>query len=276
MSELSFIITPRIQHAIDLVLQRNAKTSEFDELSRYSSSTSSTSTTSTPISLSHLRLLSKLYRAHIRASVTTDNNRNSNNNPNNSNSNSDSMSGYLHDLIEGSEIYVHPPLVRKKSPEFEAELARIRQKTEVREYQSMVKGKTDTSIMSLINENKLTNKNKGGIGSLISEMSVGLNVVILMGTMFFVFYYIGKHQFNNDVKALICGLAGMIGTLLVEAILIIVRDQKKTMREQYTEQVREKEEKERVAKTKQWKALRERRELGELGQELGERKLPSS
>jgi hypothetical protein len=69
-----------------------------------------------------------------------------------------------------------------------------------------------------------------GIGKEISDtLSVGVNIIAAMATGFVVFWYLGRNAFGgaNEVNGLICGAVGMIGALLVETWIFMLRDERK-------------------------------------------------
>lgn len=119
--------------------------------------------------------------------------------------------GYLHELLEDSQLEfpAEPPREEKRDPAFLRRLEELRIKAE---------------RLELFGPEKVE---RASMGSIRMELGLGLNIVILMGTSFFVMYYVGNKMFpGNKVYPTLLGAAGMVGILVIETILIITRDER--------------------------------------------------
>lgn len=59
------------------------------------------------------------------------------------------------------------------------------------------------------------------------DIGHGLNILTLMATGFIVFYYAGSNLFpHNPMLAVFCGMGGLVGALMLEVTLFLVREQK--------------------------------------------------
>jgi len=144
-----------------------------------------------------------------------------------------SWNGWVHELCINSDLHIPPKPERKKSPEFQAYLEKMKRKQEDMQYKQMSKtvnsSSFSTSPSSIIKDAEFS--------SLSKELGVGLNIIVLMATGFIVFWYVGKSIYKDDtVKPVFLGLIGLIGALLIETVLLIIREQKKDIRAKYHEE----------------------------------------
>lgn len=66
-----------------------------------------------------------------------------------------------------------------------------------------------------------------GFSQVTKDLSVGLNVILVMFTGFMVFYYAGNMLFpHNKVYATGLGAIGLIAALLLETFVLLLRDRK--------------------------------------------------
>lgn len=84
---------------------------------------------------------------------------------------------------------------------------------------------------------------RDGVGPALRDMhmqaGMGINMILLMITGFIVCWWLGKKLFGSEkdpsgiggVGAVLSGLAGMIGVMIVEMSLFVIREQRKINRE---------------------------------------------
>jgi len=141
-------------------------------------------------------------------------------------------SGYVYELCRGSRPFIPPPPRRQRDPAFLRYLEEQRFKQERREYLKMVEDLPGNKPMS-------RDESFGSsYASASRELGQGLNVLTLMATGFVVFYYIGSNFFSgNKVMPAMCGLLGLVGALLLEVCLFVVREQKGEMMKEQQEKM---------------------------------------
>jgi len=110
-------------------------------------------------------------------------------------------------------------------------LEKMRRKQEERQYQQMMIGSSGPlTIKSSISEGK------SSAGSALNEAGVGLNILVLMATGFILFWYAGRSIFpSQPIMPTICGLVGMIGAMILETLLLIIRDQKQIIQSDFNQ-----------------------------------------
>lgn len=265
MSESSLVITPRIRSAL-LQCVRHATDSvpassreSVDELrTKYLDDCASS------ITLPHVILLSSLYRALVlphcvpsnntSASSTsgqtkkkkkstkksTSNTANDNDTDTTSNNTNDTAtptptddditmddldcgSGWVHELIRGSSpaINILADNRPKRDPKLDVHLAKLRYQHERREYQQLVKNMPGNRSL----------REEESIGQQFSkaaiEMSIGLNMIVLMATGFIVCWFIASKFFPAGSSwPVICGAGGLVFAMMVEMVLFLVREAK--------------------------------------------------
>lgn len=127
---------------------------------------------------------------------------------------------YIHQLLHDCAVtspYTAKP-IRAVNKQFQQYLAQQRIIQEHRQYRDMM-------------HNKLSNSTSLSMGQsyaeLSGELSIGVNVILMMVTGFISAMWCGRQLFPNDiVLPVVCGLAGMIIALLIEIMLFIIRDRK--------------------------------------------------
>ena len=92
------------------------------------------------------------------------------------------------------------------------EKERMRRKVEEMDYAKMVG-----------NVERAPKGNQEPLGSVIMQLSVGLNVIAAMGTMFFVGFFAARSVTDNFTMQMVGGIVGFVGMLLVEMVLFIAR-----------------------------------------------------
>lgn len=137
--------------------------------------------------------------------------------------------GFVHELLQDSSVAPLAPLRsgRVQDPAFKRYLQEQRWKQDRREYNELVKD---------LPGNKLPASEDPSIGAGVKaasrDIGHGINIISLMITGFVVFYYIGSNLFpHNHIFAVLCGLLGLVGALMVEVCLFLVREQKQEMGE---------------------------------------------
>jgi hypothetical protein len=178
---------------------------------------------------------------------------------------SDPGEGWVHTLCQRSRIQPLPSsrAARPRDPAFLKFLEEQRWKQERREYHAMVKDLPGNKISP--------DQQEEGIGSSYAsasrDLGHGINILTLMVTGFIVFYYVGSNLFpHNHIWPVLCGLVGLIGALMVEVSLFLVREQKASLEEtQHKKILRAQKE-----QARKWEA--EQRRQGRTKEELERRR----
>lgn len=122
---------------------------------------------------------------------------------------------WIHELLAGSAPFV-PEVV--KPPEDPAKIRareELRARYEEAQYQKLV-GHFEKPYMNRdIADNAL--KSYG------NQLSMGASILVSMATMFVVCYYLAGTMELSSVMCSVCGMFGMVGILVVEVTLIIIR-----------------------------------------------------
>lgn len=146
----------------------------------------------TTVSLADMQLLSKLLRQQHATGPT-----------------------WAHELLQGAA-----PLLpvfkqqREPDPALAPRLARLRAAQENREYAAMMGDVCGT---------RGDGRDEAEMSTYRSQISVGVNVLVSMGTMFCVgFYAGGTEEEPMGARATMCGLALMCATLLLEMTLFLI------------------------------------------------------
>lgn len=109
---------------------------------------------------------------------------------------------------------------------------------------------------------------KETVRSTTAEMGLGLNILTLMFTGFVVFYYIGtmiSDSPSNTVLPVMMGLVGVIGALLMEVILVLLRERRQDiLKEKADKEIEQK----RKAKLAQWRVQEKRKKMREQLKEM--------
>jgi len=163
--------------------------------------------------------------------------------------------GYLHQLIVGSQVCALTPArsSRQQDPAFKRYLQEQRWKQDRREYAELVKDLPGNRV-----RDPETAIGKG-YASASRDVGHGINILTLMVTGFIVFYYAGTNLFpHNQIFAVLTGLVGLVGAMMVEVCLFLVREQKTEMGEaQQVKLAREQKKKELQWQREQQKKTRE-------------------
>jgi uncharacterized membrane protein YuzA (DUF378 family) len=105
------------------------------------------------------------------------------------------------------------------SPEVAAHFAKLRARHERAEFDRLTRsarGARDNS-----------GTEPEGMRSLALDLGVGLNMIALMATGFFVFYLLGQRLGGGSkLVPVVSGLVGLVGAMLVETILFMIREEK--------------------------------------------------
>ena len=211
------------------------------------------SPSSPSITFSQLQTLSSLHRSLVTPSFSPL---------------SPSVPSYLHELLSGASLYTAPPVARPRDPAFLRFLQRQRVLQDRREYRAMV---------SDLPGNKSGDEKAGGAGSGVAsasrELGHGLNILTLMVTGFAVFYYAGTMvgDRQSTVVPVIFGLVGLVGAMMVEMVLLMIRERR---RETMDDAVRE-ERKERERERDALKRIRVKEdEMRRIGEQMAQSAAP--
>ena len=103
-----------------------------------------------------------------------------------------------------------------------------------------------------------------GVASASRDLGEGLNILTLMVTGFAVFYYAGVQVGGGGkVVPVVCGLVGLVGALMVEVALLMLRERRGKKAEDVGRQERMEREREREAKRRMRKKEEEMKRLME-------------
>mmetsp|Transcript_6682 Transcript_6682/g.16996 ORF Transcript_6682/g.16996 Transcript_6682/m.16996 type:complete len:243 (-) Transcript_6682:717-1445(-) len=122
---------------------------------------------------------------------------------------------WLQEVCEGTTFsYRAPETKHKPNPEFRRKMEELRTRIENEKYAEMVKdvertGDGDNDSLYL--------------ASYKEQIGFGLNVVVLMGTLFALGYAVGLKISTNPTIPLVGGLAGSIAALIMETTLFVIR-----------------------------------------------------
>ena len=123
---------------------------------------------------------------------------------------------WVHQLMEGARPLL-PARAAKPAPhpDLEPRLRKLRAAQEDREYAKMVG--------SLAGSSDEAARDEAEMNTYRSQISVGLNLIVSMATMFVVGCYGGgTEEEPMGVRAVVCGLALMILTLAIEMALFLI------------------------------------------------------
>jgi len=123
---------------------------------------------------------------------------------------------WVHELLScAAPVLPQRPARAPPHPELEARMHKLRAAQEDRQYAAMVGG--------LVGGEDADSRNAAEMNTYRSQMGVGLNLIVSMGTMFTVGCYGGgTEEEPYGARAVICGLALMILTLAVEMSLFLI------------------------------------------------------
>lgn len=123
---------------------------------------------------------------------------------------------WVHELMRGATAQL-PRRVDKPAPhpELEPRLKKLREIQEDRDYAAMI-----GSAMSDENSNA---RDGAEMNTFRSQLGVGLNLIVSMGTMFIVGAYAGgTEEEPYGARAMVCGILLMILTLAIEMTLFLI------------------------------------------------------
>ncbi|RLN16312.1 uncharacterized protein C2845_PM02G18970 [Panicum miliaceum] len=143
----------------------------------------------------------------------------------------------LRSLLRGADFVLPSPKPREKSDELKARLEKLREMQERKEYAELVK---DVAPPSREDSPEPFSSYKDQIGFGISkyaqnplyngETTKGLHVVVIMFTGYLVGFAMFRALFNNSpVLNAAGGILGLVGGMLVETILFIIRSSSKEL-----------------------------------------------
>lgn len=123
---------------------------------------------------------------------------------------------YVHELLAGAKPLLPATAERAAAhPELQPRLARLRAAQEGREYAAMVG--------DICGSEAQDKRDASEMATYRSQAGVGVNLIVSMVTMFCVgFYAGGTEEEPHGVRALFCGLALSILTMLVEITLFVI------------------------------------------------------
>lgn len=116
----------------------------------------------------------------------------------------------LHELLHNSS----PRMKRttQKNPKFEKYLEMARGRACKRDYDSLM-GRENSLVGLGINGKEIRD-----------SLTVGGNLIAGAATGFVFFYVLGSSRYNGDFKlSVICGAVGLVGALIIESILFVIR-----------------------------------------------------
>eukprot|EP00960_Hanusia_phi_P073000 767922-Hanusia_phi.AAC.7 len=122
---------------------------------------------------------------------------------------------FLHELLQGSRIPLpEKPAPKKRSPELEARLAKIKAQLEEEEYEKMTRDVRKTEL----------EQDPSDMKAASNAMGEGLNVLVAKGTAFATGYYASVAAWGRDpFWNTIAGLVGLIIGFFVETTLFVAR-----------------------------------------------------
>ena len=184
LGAMEFALTPRLRSAIERAMLRGGDSSVLAPSARGDAR---------GISLEHVRLLSRLLREEEPRPPHV----------------------WVHELLEGAVPQLPAkPEKRAPHPELAPRMERLRAAQASREYAAMmgdVHGHNNDGLVDI------------EMASYKSQMGIGLNLVVSMGTMYIVGHYAGgTAEEPNGPRAVLFGLVLCIGTMLIEATLYII------------------------------------------------------
>ncbi|TVU31532.1 hypothetical protein EJB05_23219, partial [Eragrostis curvula] len=123
-------------------------------------------------------------------------------------------------LLQGTEFVLPSPKPREKSAELKARLEKLREMQERREYAELVKDVVPPS----------KDDSPEPFSSYKDQIGFGLHVVLIMFTGYLVGFYAFRALFSNSpVLNAAGGILGLIGGMLVETVLFIIRSSSKEL-----------------------------------------------
>mmetsp|Transcript_17546 Transcript_17546/g.24498 ORF Transcript_17546/g.24498 Transcript_17546/m.24498 type:complete len:217 (+) Transcript_17546:3-653(+) len=122
--------------------------------------------------------------------------------------------GYVHELLQGSQVHF---VEEEKKDDRDPEFIRWLEKMQIKADRELIFGPK--------------REKDAGAKSVTMELGLGLNIILLMLSSFFVLYTGGQQAFpDSKVIPVLMGAAGLVGILVIETILIIARDEREELR----------------------------------------------
>ncbi|KAJ1296112.1 hypothetical protein BS78_01G274000 [Paspalum vaginatum] len=126
----------------------------------------------------------------------------------------------LRSLLRGADLVLPSPKPREKSDELKARLEKLREMQERREYAELVKDVAPPS----------KDDTPEPFSSYKDQIGFGLHVVVIMFTGYLVGFAAFKALFNNSPALNAAGgILGLVGGMLVETVLFIIRSSSKEL-----------------------------------------------
>ncbi|KAK3157245.1 hypothetical protein QOZ80_2AG0118260 [Eleusine coracana subsp. coracana] len=126
----------------------------------------------------------------------------------------------LRDLLHGTEFVLRSPKPREKSAELKARLEKLREMQERREYAELVKDVVPPS----------KDDSPEPFSSYKDQIGFGLHVVVVMFTGYLVGFAAFRALFSNSpVLNAAGGILGLVGGMMVETMLFIIRSSSKEL-----------------------------------------------
>ncbi|KAF0930826.1 hypothetical protein E2562_035403 [Oryza meyeriana var. granulata] len=124
----------------------------------------------------------------------------------------------LRHLLEGTDFVLTSPKPREKSDELKARLDKFREMQERREYADLVRDVAPAE------------DNPEPFSSYKDQIGFGLHVVLIMFTGYLVGFLAFRALFNNSpVMNAAGGILGLVGGMLMETVLFIIRSSSKEL-----------------------------------------------
>jgi len=221
-TDVAFTVTPRIQQALQRLVDSKSNLS----VDQQQQADALPATQSPSITLSQLQQLSSLLLALPPPAAATS----SSTSPA-----SAAIPSRLHELLDNSSLYTPAPSTRKRDPAFLAFLERQRIRQSQREYLSLVHDLPGNSELArVVHATSIATtpvdaaEYSSGFGKAVGrEMGEGVNILTLMVTGFVVGYYgAGMVWPHSKLAPVVGGLIGLVGALLMEVTLLMLREQR--------------------------------------------------
>lgn len=124
----------------------------------------------------------------------------------------------LRQLLQGAQFVLSSPKPREKSDELKARLEKFREMQERREYAELVKDVAPKE------------DNTEPFSSYKDQLGFGLHVVVIMFTGYLVGFAVFRALFSNSpVMNAAGGILGVVGGMLMETVLFIIRASSKDL-----------------------------------------------
>ncbi|KAL9653675.1 hypothetical protein ABK040_009151 [Willaertia magna] len=129
---------------------------------------------------------------------------------------------FFHEVIKGSELKLEKPKIKTtpKDPQWLKLTEKLKRKVEDDQYSQLVSNVTFKQRLE---------REKEPLNTYKTQLSVGIDLILTMFTLFVAFYYGSQYLFTGENKTqyqLLMGLLGLILGLLIDVTLIIIRSHK--------------------------------------------------